>query len=426
MNSKLPLYQTIADTIKERIAAGRYKPGEKIPPIRQLTEAFGVNKATVHKAFDRLKREGLIENKVGSGSYVRYPEKIRSYNGYFDFRTDYLNEKLFPYRQAQTIFNRLFKTEQARALSPAPVEGDPELIRVLSRHYHLPAERLIIVSGAQQGLDLVSKVFAAKISASILFEDPTYPGAISLFRARHFVPLEKDGPDLVQLDHRLSPHIRLFYVMPSVHNPTGLSYSTAKKEAVAQRARNHGFYIIEDDYLGELGPSAPRFIDLEPRYTIHIKSFAQTTLAGVRLGFMVVPEDLYDKFVYAKYSSDITSFGLLQKFLCEFIKKGYYESHLTDVRTQVRNRRARLTVILRPYSFLSFEENQSGYSLWVRSSASFNSVQAPWSGGEEFSFSPAFKSYFKLAFMHMDDDTFERGLTYLQELLARSGRKIVR
>ncbi|MBT8342613.1 MAG: winged helix-turn-helix transcriptional regulator, partial [Desulfatitalea sp.] len=70
MKSKLPLYQTIADTIKQRIVDGEYKPGEKIPPIRHLTQVLGVNKATVHKAFIRLKREGLIENRVGSGSYV--------------------------------------------------------------------------------------------------------------------------------------------------------------------------------------------------------------------------------------------------------------------------------------------------------------------------------------------------------------------
>ena len=68
MNSKAPLYQTIADAIKARIEAGEYKPGEKIPPIRQLTQSFGVTKATVHKAFERLKHLGIIENKVGSGS----------------------------------------------------------------------------------------------------------------------------------------------------------------------------------------------------------------------------------------------------------------------------------------------------------------------------------------------------------------------
>jgi 2-aminoadipate transaminase len=419
MNSKTPLYQIIADTIKERIAAGIHKPGERIPPVRWFTESFGVNKATAHKAFELLKKEGLIENRVGSGSYVRFPEKIHSPVPFYDFRTDYLNEQLFPYQQAQSILNGLFEKEKAHALSPTPVEGDPELLRVLSSRYHLPSERMLIISGAQQGLDLVSKVFSAKISESILFEDPTYPGAISLFRARHFVPLQKDGPDLVQLDRRLSGAVRLFYTMPSVHNPTGISYSSDKKEALAQRACDHRFYIIEDDYLGELKPAAMRLVDIEPRQTIHIKSFAQTTLAGIRLGLMVVPQSLYLQFVYAKFCSDITSSGLLQKFLREFITLGLYDRHIEAVRRKANLRRSRLQSIVEQVPFLSAAPDQFGYSLWVEPRIALNIPHEPWCRGEEFSFNPAFKSFIRLTFMHMDDAAFEQGLGYLRDLLMR-------
>lgn len=417
MNSKRPLYQTIADAIKERIADGQYRPGQKIPPIRQMTESFGVNKATVHKAFELLKRQGLIENKVGSGSFVRFPQKPKGPAGSFDFHTDYLNECFFPYEQAQAIFNRLFETEQARALAPTPVEGDPALLRVLSRRFHLPVERMLIISGAQQGLDLVSKVFAAKISDSILFEDPTYPGAISLFRARHFVRMQEDGPDMDQFDQTLSDHVRLFYAMPSVHNPTGISYSTEKKEAVARRARHQGFYIIEDDYLGELNPSGPRMIDIEPNRTIHIKSFAQTTLAGIRLGVMVVPEDLFSQFLSAKYSSDISSSGLLQKFLREFINEGHYDQHIRQIREQIARRRRKLMALLRQYPFIDTDHRQSGYSLWVRPSIAITMSEVPWSRGQEFSFSPDFKNHFRLSFMHLDGGSFEQGLDYLKRCL---------
>ena len=150
-----------------------------------------MNKATVHRAFEVLKQEGLIENRVGSGSYVRYPEKIHSTEGIFDFGTDYLHTSFFPFRQAQRIINDLFDKEQADALAPAPTEGDPELIRILSQRYRLPADRMLIISGAQQGLDLVTKVFGAKISDAILFENPTYPGAISLFRAVILFPWKR-------------------------------------------------------------------------------------------------------------------------------------------------------------------------------------------------------------------------------------------
>lgn len=426
MKSKTPLYQAIAATLRERISSGIYKPGEKIPPIRCLTESFNVNKATVHRAFDCLKRQGLIENRVGSGSYVRFPEKIHTPSHFFDFRTDYLDEHFFPHQQARAIFDELFESEGAHALAPTPVEGDPELLCELSRHYHLPAERMLIISGAQQGLDLVSKVFAAKISESILFEDPTYPGAISLFKARHFVPMQSDGPDLDQLDRRLTGPVRLFYTMPSVHNPTGIACSMAKKEAVAQRSRAHSFYLIEDDYLGEMKPPQVRLVDIEPGRTIHIKSFAQTTLAGIRLGLMVVPETLYARFLYAKYSSDITSSGLLQKFLREFIKRGMYSRHIERVQRQATLRRRRLQSVIDRFAFWTIPPDQFGYSMWVKASLPIHLPHEPWCRGEEFSFNSAFKSFIRLTFMHMGDAGFSQSLDYLESLLTRCGVSRVR
>ena len=419
MNARLPLYQIIAQTLRRRILTGHYTPGEKIPPIRQVAREFHCNKLTAQKAYNQLKRERLIENRVGSGSYVCYPEKIHSSPGFFDFRTDYLHGSFFPYEKAQAICNMLFGDEKAHALASTPVEGDPELLQVLSQHYHLPMGRMLMISGAQQGLDLVSKVFAAKISESMLFEDPTYPGAISLFKARHFISLGQDGPDLDQLDRRLSRSVRLFYSMPAVHNPTGTAYSAAKREALAARARVHPFYIIEDDYLGELAAPAPRFVDICPERTIFIKSFAQTTVAGIRLGFMVVPEDLYVRFVYAKFSSDITSSGLLQKLLREFIKQGHYGAHLDKVRKTAVQRRRMLGSLLGKYPRLKVSPNQSGYSLWVKAAVEPTATQVPWCRGEEFSFSAKFRSCFKIAFMHMDDATFGRGLVFLESLLER-------
>jgi len=414
---KQPRYLAIARTIRERIMTGQYTPGQKIPVIREFARTFGCNKLTVQRAFEILKTEGFIENRVGSGSYVRFPEKINAPKGLFDFRTDYLNESLFPYEQIQTIFNRLFDKEKAHALAPTPAEGDPEMIRVLSQYYHVPANRMVMISGAQQGLDLVAKVFAANISESMLFEDPTYPGAISLFKARHFVPLEGDGPDLDKLDRILQAPIRLFYTMPAVHNPTGIAYSREKKEAVALLANRHEFYIVEDDFLSEFRSNGGlRFVDICPEQTIHIKSLSQTTVAGIRLGFMVVPENLYDKFLYAKFSSDIGSFGLMQRCMCEFFKQGLYQKHLNRVGRQIAHRKQRLLSLIDSLDHLCVSRDQAGYSLWIKNDKPSTMTQVPWSRGEEFSFSPEARSCFRLSFMNMDDNAFKQGVAYLARL----------
>jgi len=418
VNMKPSRYQAIARTIREGILSGRYTPGEKIPSIRRFADKLGCNKLTVHRAFEILKHEGLIENKVGSGSYVRFPEKVSAPRGIFDFHTDYLDESLFPYRKLQHIFNRLFEDEKAHALAPTPAEGDAGLIRVLSQFYHVPAEQMVIISGAQQGLDLVAKVFAAKLSDSMLFEDPTYPGAISLFKARHFVALQADGPDLAALKRKLrQTSIRLFYTMPTVHNPTGTAYGQKKKEAVADLARRHGYYIVEDDFLSEFRAQAGRrFVDICPEQTIHIKSLSQTTVSGIRLGFMVVPKNLFDKFLYAKYSSDIASFGLMQRCMREFFEQGHYRRHLKKVEKTIQIRKARLVELIDILDHLSVSPHQAGFSLWVRSDRPMASFPVPWSRGEDFSFSPHARCYFRLSFMHMDDKTFAKGVDYLMRL----------
>ncbi len=411
----------IADEVEGRIRNGRYRPGEKIPSVRKLAEEFSCAKPTVQRAFQRLKADGLIENRVGSGSYVRFPERIGRTGEVFDFSTDYLSESFFPAAEIRRIFNRLFDREGPEALRAPPVEGDPELIRRLGRYYRLPTQRMLVLSGAQQGLDLAAKVFSASISEAALFEEPTYPGAVTLFRARHFVPMEEDGPRLADLKRMLKDGIRLFYVMPSVHNPTGISYSRGKKEAVVDMARTFGVTLIEDDYQSEFAPAAsPRFVDLLPEQTLYIKSLAQATVSGLRIGFMIVPGALFEKFRYAKYSADIVSAGLLQKFFSDFIQSGGYETHLGAVRKRIAQRKKRLLTLLSRYPALKVSQNQSGCSLWVKSARQANLAHPPWTTGDHFSFSPRFADCFRISFMNLADDRFKEGLDYLRSVLDRA------
>jgi len=414
-------FSQIADEIAARIKSGLYRPGAKIPSVRKLAEEFSCAKLTVQRAFARLKADGLLENRVGSGSYVRFPERIGRSGEVFDFSTDYLSETFFPAEEVRGIFNRLFEQKGSGALKAPPVEGDPELVRRLGRHYRLPTRRMLVLSGAQQGLDLAAKVFSARISEAALFEDPTYPGAVTLFRARHFVAMEEDGPRLSDLQRMLGEGVRLFYVMPSVHNPTGVAYSREKKEAVVELARRFGVTLIEDDYQSEFAPpGSPRFVDLLPAQTLYIKSLAQVTVSGLRIGFMIVPESLYEKFRYAKYSADIVSAGLLQQFFSDFIRSRAYEAHLSAVRGRMAERRRRLVGLLAGYPDLSVPGDQSGSNLWVVSKRLLQIAHPPWTTGDHFSFSPRFADCFRISFMNLADAHFQEGLDYLRSVLDRA------
>lgn len=416
-------FSDIADEIEERIKSGRYRPGEKIPSIRKLAAEFACAKPTVQRAFDRLKADGFLENHVGSGSYVRFPERIGRTGEVFDFSTDYLSESFFPADQVRKIFDRLFEREGPTALRAPPVEGDPVLLRCLGRCYRLPTQRMLVLSGAQQGLDLTAKVFAARIAEAALFEDPTYPGAVTLFRAKHFVTMEEDGPKLSELEEMLEGGIRLFYAMPSVHNPTGVSYSPEKKEEVVDLARRFKAVLIEDDYQSEFaGTTTPRFVDLLPEQTVYIKSLSQATVSGLRIGFLVAPPDLFEKFRYAKYSADIVSAGLIQKFFARFIESGAYDTHLKAARGRISLRQKRLSRLIDRYPDLSVPGSQSGCSLWVESRLPVAVQDPPWTTGDHFSFSPRFRDCFRISFMNLPDERFAEGLDYLRSVLDRALR----
>jgi DNA-binding transcriptional MocR family regulator len=415
---KMKRYIQIADKIEKYIQDSQLKPGEKIPSIRQFAAEFSCSKLTVQRAFNLLKTRGYLENIIGSGSYIRFPQKIDRSENVFDFKTNYISETFFPYQEAEQIFANLFEDQQAGVFSAPPTEGDPELIRTLGEFYHVPIQRMLIISGAQQGLDLTAKVFSSGISESILFEDPTYAGAISLFRAKHFVPLEEDGPNIHALESILSAQIRLFYAMPTVHNPTGISYSLEKKMKIAQKARSHALYIVEDDYLSEYHElQDPRFVDIIPDKTIYIKSLSQTTVSGIRLGFMIVPEDLYEKFLYNKFISDISSAGILQKFMREFIHQGHFRNHIHKTAEKIDERKDRIRSLLSAYPALSLPGPQYGYSLWIKSREYREPPNPPWHHGSDFSFSPEYRNYFRISFLNLDDVTFERALAYLDRSL---------
>jgi DNA-binding transcriptional MocR family regulator len=150
-----------------------------------------------------------------------------------------------------------------------------------------------------------------------------------------------------------------------------------------------------------------------------VKSLSQITVSGIRLGLMVVPAKLVQKFLYAKFSSDIASFGMMQRCMREFIRQGMFHRHLSKVKVAIDQRRDQLMSVIHTLEDFSTFPNQYGYSLWLKSGRSLPPDPVPWSRGEEFSFAPDARNHFRLSFMHMEDDLFRSGLAYLQRFWSK-------
>ena len=174
-----------------------------------------------------------------------------------------------------------------------------------------------------------------------------------------------------------------------MHNPTGIAYSLEKKEAIAQRAQKAPFYIVEDDYLSEYQDlPAPRFVDMIPEKTIYIKSLSPQRSRIFAWGSWWCPTALYDKFLYTKYTSDIVSTGLLQKFVKAFIQGGRYSDYIADIPPTNPRPQATPDPPFAACQGLTVPLPQQGYNLWIGSARPLLPAHAPWTPGEEFSFTP--------------------------------------
>jgi DNA-binding transcriptional MocR family regulator len=158
-------------------------------------------------------------------------------------------------------------------------------------------------------------------------------------------------------------------------------------------------------------------VDLVPEQTLFINSLSQVTVAGVRIGFMVIPPKLYDRFLMAKFNADLASTGLLQKFLRRFIQNGNFQAHLKATIAGIAQRRHQVQAILAEVPQLSIPEDQRGYGVWVRTPVELPGADVPWCSGAEFSFSAEARHYLKISFMHIDDRDFNGALSFLQEAL---------
>lgn len=363
------LYIQLYRGIKELIYTGKLKGGERIPPIRKMAELLGINNVTVIKAYEILEKENLIHKRRGSGSYVslalpqhskerkstyalppihdeqELPQLkqglIRVEENMINFASGTPSPELFPVAAFKNALNQVLDRDQGYAFGYQEGQGyyplREALKGILSQKGMLEdTENIHIISGAQQGIDIASKVLLNH-GDYVFVENPTYTGALGAFHSRGArivdIPLEEDGINLYSLERKIKVHRpKLIYVMPNFHNPTGISYSLEKKARLIELAGKYGFYILEDDYLSELNfcgsdNSTLKSMDHWER-VIYIKSFSKILMPGLRLGFLAIPPRMQEHLLLAKHNSDISTSGLLQRAFELYLRSGEWDEHI--------------------------------------------------------------------------------------------------
>jgi len=277
-------------------------------------------------------------------SFIREILKVTQDPSIISFAGGLPNPHLFPIEALQDAARETLATSGARALQYSTTEGHAELrgwiaARYSKRGITVDPDQVLITTGSQQCLDLLGKLFIEK-DDEVILERPSYLGTIqafTMFEPRFVtVDLEEDGPNLDRAEALLATgRPKLFYAVPNFQNPSGLTYSRAKREALGALLRNHPETIfIEDDPYGELRFSGQHH---QPVYahtggrSIMLGSFSKITVPGFRLGWMVAPPEIIRLAVKAKQAADLHSSTFNQFVIAEYLKKHSIDDHIAKI-----------------------------------------------------------------------------------------------
>ncbi len=396
--SVVALHRQVYDAIRSAILHGRLRAGDRLPATRVLAGQLSLSRTTVAEAYDQLQAEGYIQGKHGSGTYVapdlpeetlqvtagdgeqgtparrpvrlsQWGERIvaRDYQALFrppsldefryDFRPHRVAQDLFPWDAWRGTAERALSSDRTRLLLYPPSAGHPELRELVAAHIRryravtCSTDQIVIVNGIQQGLNLLVHLLLEP-GDRVAVEDPGYPTARLAFEARGLtvtqVPVDRDGL-MVERLAGLPAH-RLVHVTPSHQDPTGATLSLARRLALLELAERTECLILEDDYDSEFryeGRPVESLQGLDRNgLVVYGGTFSKSVLAGLRIGFLVLPPDLVSPFVAAKSLWDSGAPMLEQAILAEFMRSGDFERHIRRMRRLYRDRRNALLTAL--------------------------------------------------------------------------------
>lgn len=417
--TSVPLYRQVYESLRSGILSGRLAPGLKIPGSRETAAELGVSRNTVTNAYELLASEGYLKMKTGSGTYVsaeipddflkikkfefsreknrgerRISKRTRSmfenrFRSGLTGQTFYLSRPLvpfapcvpsiadFPFEIWAKIISRRLKRPTRNLFQHCEPAGYFPLRRAIasylgaSRGVTCAPEQIIIVSGTQQAMDLTARVLLDE-RESVWLEDPSYPGtrgAIATSGAKIIpVPVDNEGLNVEQ-GKILMAQPRLICVTPSNQYPLGVTMSLKRRLELLEFAEKNGSWIIEDDYDSEFRytgrpVAALQGLDRDER-VIYAGTFSKILSPALRIGYLIVPNDLVETFTRVKTLLDRHSPILEQIAMADFFNEGHFARHIRRMRQIYLERRRCLISALEKElnGLIKVKENEAGLHL---------------------------------------------------------------
>jgi len=383
-------HQGIADALQTDIAAGLLKPGDALPPQRDIARQLGVDLTTVTRALNEARRLDLIEARTGSGTFVKagviQPKPVATP---LAAELD-LSMNIPPQPVEADLHNRiaariaiLLAGTSSQFLSYQESTGTEAAHRAAAqwltpRFGNAPAsDRVFVAGGAQSALFAVCSLVAAK--GSICAGAMTYPGlksvAAALGLAIHPLAMDEHGvvPDAFEeCCQRHSP--KVLYVVPSIDNPTTATMPQERRQAIAEIAVRHKVAIIEDDPYAELlDQPLPAIATLAPGLTWHIATLSKCATPALRVAYVVCPSALdVLKLASSLRASNPGASPLLAALATSWIEDGTLQQIAVAIRAESRARQTLASTILKDWTYAA---EPTGHHLWLTLPAQWNASE---------------------------------------------------
>jgi GntR family transcriptional regulator/MocR family aminotransferase len=386
-NDPNPLHKQIYDRYRSAILRGDFRPGEQILSSREFASELRVSRFPVLNAYAQLLAEGYLESRVGAGTFVSasLPEQQMSVpqptgrslvapsgprpvsrrsalypplpnlpfvRGWGSFGVHQPALDQFPFSIWSGLVGRHSRNPHVRAIHRIDPRGAERFRGAIcdylrtARGVHCSPDQVLIVSGSQQALDITARVLLDP-GNSVWIEEPGYSLQRTVLRTAgcRLVPVPVDGEGLdVAAGIKRAPKARAAFVTPSHQYPLGSTMSASRRIQLLNWAHSAGAWVIEDDYDSEfryesLPISSMYGLDLNAR-VIYIGTFSKVLFPSLRLGYMVIPADLVDRFVAVRHAMDIFPPYLHQEVMADFILEGHFARHIRKMRQVYKERRS--------------------------------------------------------------------------------------
>jgi len=408
-----PLHRQIYNAYRTAILDRRLRPGQRIPSTRSLAFELGVSRFPVLNAYAQLLAEGYFESRVGAGTVVSgsLPEQFTSsrptgarlltassvarpvsrrssilrlervpwMQGWGAFSVGQVAFDHFPLQVWSNLVARHCRKMSARSFhygdqmgSPAFRETIASYLRI-ARSLRCEAQQIMIVSGSQQALEISARVLLDP-GDRVWVEEPGYRYARDVFALAgcHLVPVPVDKEGLVvAAGIRQCRRARAAFVTPSHQFPLGETMSASRRLQLLDWAQKTGSWIIEDDYDSEYRYESSPIASLHGldsnSSVIYVGTLSKVLFPSLRLGYVVIPPGLVDRFLTIRRAMDLGPPSFHQEVLADFISEGHFARHIRRMRLLYHERRSALADSIRKElgSMVEVHGSEAGMHLTV-------------------------------------------------------------